>query len=235
MIWQLIRGLNSGANSDAIVSLLIQLAAVLVVMLVCLPFHEFAHAWMAKRQGDDTAFMHGRLTLNPAKHLDLIGTLMFLVVGFGFAKPVPVNPRKLRNYKKGMLLTALAGPASNLILAFPLALFSSVAFFVDMRVDSDISAMAFLFFDHVLMFNIFLMVFNMIPVPPLDGFAVLDFFLPYRASLFIGRYTHIIRWVFIALVIFGAFSWIIRFAAWPIYLGINGLFRFLVGAVFALF
>jgi len=229
MIWRLIQGGLSGPGAP---TLLIELAAIIVVMLLCLPFHEFAHAWMAKRMGDNTAQMHGRLTLDPIKHLDIWGLVMFLAVGFGFAKPVPVNPRNFKNRKKGMLLTSLAGPASNLILSFPLALFAGVAFHVNWRFPSETMELVAVFFAMVLMYNIFLMVFNMLPIPPLDGFSVLDFFLPPRASLFINQYARVIQMVFFGLMILGTFSWIISFFARPIYRGFLNAAIALVGVFF---
>jgi len=232
MIWRLIRGVGGGAEGADLAYLFVELAAVVAVMLICLPFHEFAHAWMAKRQGDDTAFMHGRLSLDPMKHLDLFGTLMFLVVGFGYAKPVPVNPRKFYKYKKGLLLTSLAGPASNLILAFPLALLSNVAFYVNMRVESDAALMVAAFLNYVLLYNIFLMVFNMLPIPPLDGFAIVEVLLPARASMLVNRYAQYIRYAFFVLVLLGVFSGVIRFFAVPIFIGVDTIFKLLVGLLF---
>ncbi|MCL1952905.1 MAG: site-2 protease family protein, partial [Oscillospiraceae bacterium] len=119
MLWRLIGMLKGDMSAMDMSGLMVEFAATAAVVLLCLPVHECAHAWTAKKLGDDTAWMHGRLTLNPSKHLDLFGTLMILVVGFGYAKPVPVNPRNFKNgkYKRGMALTAAAGPLSNLILA----------------------------------------------------------------------------------------------------------------------
>lgn len=212
MIWRLIQGWGT----ESMPALLMQLAAIVVVMFTALPFHEFAHAWMAKKMGDNTAQMHGRLTLDPFKHLDAMGALMLLVVGFGFAKPVPVNPRNFHNRKKGMLFTALAGPAANLVLAIPFALVLSVAMIALAASPSDFTLLFFTFALHLLRLNIFLMVFNLIPMPPLDGFQIIDFFLPVQASLWVHRNTHIIRWIFFGLVIFGLFTPIISFVASPI-------------------
>ena len=103
--------------TDQIIYLLYQTTIRLVVLLTALPFHEFAHAWAADKLGDPTARYQGRLTLNPFKHLDLMGSLLMLVAGFGWAKPVPINPRNFKNPKTGMALSAAAGPLSNLLLA----------------------------------------------------------------------------------------------------------------------
>jgi len=202
MIWQLFRGLDA----ETLPFVLVQLAAAITVMLLCLSFHEFAHAWMAKKMGDDTAQMHGRLTMDPFKHMDPFGALLFLVIGVGYAKPVPVNPRKFRNRKKGTLLVSLAGPGSNLLLAFPLALLLSATMVLHVLVADEITQLVVMYAQYVLWFNIMLMIFNLLPVPPLDGFHVLDLLLPMRASLRISQYMHIIRWVFLGAILFAAFS-----------------------------
>jgi len=162
------------------------LAARVFVIIFCLSVHEYAHAWAAKKLGDNTAWMHGRLTLNPAKHLDLIGTLMIFVVGFGYAKPVPVNPRnfKNRNYKKGMALVAAAGPLSNLIMAL---LFYGLSYLTLLIQSPDVYFIVATFAHSIVSLNITLALFNLLPIPPLDGSRILDLFLPPKASMFIAR------------------------------------------------
>ena len=110
MLFDLLRG---GFSADLIINLL---SRVFVVFCI-LPIHEFAHAWVANKLGDDTARLKGRLTIAPMAHIDLMGALMIFLAGFGYAKPVPVNPRRFKNPRKGMALTALAGPVSNILLA----------------------------------------------------------------------------------------------------------------------
>ena len=104
---------NDGSFFDA----LIIVGMYAIILFVALPFHEMAHAFMANKLGDSTARWNGRLTMNPLRHLDILGSAMILIVGIGYAKPVPVNPNNFRNPRKGMALTALAGPVSNLIMA----------------------------------------------------------------------------------------------------------------------
>ena len=111
MIFDIIR---NGFSLEVLVSLMARVFVIFCVM----PIHEFAHAFVAYKLGDDTARLSGRLTLNPLAHIDLVGALMIFLVGFGYAKPVPVNPRNFKNPKGGMAATALAGPISNLIMAF---------------------------------------------------------------------------------------------------------------------
>ena len=130
------------------------------VLLFALVFHEFSHGWVANKLGDPTAKYAGRLTLNPMAHLDLFGSLMILFVGFGWAKPVPVDSRYLANPRTDMMKIAFAGPASNLLLAFIAG--SLIRLTGNMGV---LSSMLIMFAQ----INIMLAVFNMIPIPPLDG------------------------------------------------------------------
>jgi len=186
MIWQII-GMFSGEYTEIqMANLLAQLAARVFVIIFCFSVHEYAHAWAAKKLGDNTAWMHGRLTLNPAKHLDLIGTLMIFVVGFGYAKPVPVNPRNFKNrgYKKGMALVAAAGPLSNLIMAL---LFYGLSYLTLLIQSPDVYFIVLTFARGIVSLNITLALFNLLPIPPLDGSRILDLFLPPKASMFIAR------------------------------------------------
>ena len=140
------------------IEVLILLIPVLVFALV---FHEFSHAWVANKLGDPTARYSGRLTLNPLAHLDPFGSLMILFVGFGWAKPVPVDSRYLANPRVDMMKIAFAGPAANLLLAFVGGTIIRTGL-----VDGSITLMILLRFTQI---NIMLAVFNMIPIPPLDG------------------------------------------------------------------
>jgi len=135
------------------------------VLMFALCFHEFSHAFVAYILGDDTAQRQGRLTLNPLAHLDPIGSLMILLVGFGWAKPVPVNPMKLNDRYYGMIKVAFAGPASNLLLAFIGGCLVRLINSFDIPVNETFS-MAIGYFLHI---NIALAIFNLIPVAPLDG------------------------------------------------------------------
>ena len=136
------------------------LVLLIPVLLFALVFHEFSHGWVANKLGDPTAKYAGRLTLNPMAHLDLFGSLMILFVGFGWAKPVPVDSRYLANPRTDMMKIAFAGPASNLLLAFIAG--SLIRLSGNMGV---LSSMLIMF----VQINIMLAVFNMIPIPPLDG------------------------------------------------------------------
>ncbi len=150
-----------------------QIIVLLIPALVfSLSFHEFAHAWMAYRLGDSTAARMGRLTLNPMSHLDPIGSLALLLMGFGWAKPVPVDPRYLENPRQDMVKVAAAGPISNIILAIIAALVLRLLF--DTNLLSNSIKTFFIIFMQI---NITLAVFNLLPVSPLDGSQILSPFL----------------------------------------------------------
>ena len=154
--------------------MLFNLPAQILVLLIpslmfALSFHEFSHAWMAKKCGDDTAANLGRLSLNPLAHLDPIGSLMILFVGFGWAKPVPVNSFSLNNPRKDMMKIAAAGPASNVLLA----LIASLIFRASNIIGLNLDYLLFYF----IQINISLAVFNMIPISPLDGSQIFTGYL----------------------------------------------------------
>ena len=136
------------------------LVLLIPVLLFALVFHEFSHGWVANKLGDPTAKYAGRLTLNPMAHLDLFGSLMILFVGFGWAKPVPVDSRYLANPRTDMMKIAFAGPASNLLLAFIAGLI------IRLTGNMGVLSSMLIMFAQI---NIMLAVFNMIPIPPLDG------------------------------------------------------------------
>ena len=136
------------------------LVLLIPVLLFALVFHEFAHGWVANKLGDPTAKYAGRLTLNPIAHLDMFGSLMILFVGFGWAKPVPVDPRYLANPRTDMMKIAFAGPAANLLLAFITGILIRATGYL-----GPFTTMMIMFTQ----INIMLAVFNMIPIPPLDG------------------------------------------------------------------
>ena len=155
-----------------------------VAILLCLIIHEVSHGLASYHLGDPTAKMNNRLSLNPLRHLDLFGTLMMVVVGFGWAKPVPVDPRYFKKPKQGMALTALAGPVSNFVLAFISALaVNGLMGAVSVKGEGTALITAARFFYLLVLLNIGLGIFNLIPFPPLDGSKVLAMFLPDRAYI----------------------------------------------------
>jgi len=155
------------------------LISAIVTLLIAFTFHEFAHAWTAKKFGDDTAERAGRLTLNPLSHLDPFGSLMLIFVGFGWAKPVPVDMYALRrNSRIAPLLVSLSGPFTNLLLAGLAAIPLRLNLFPYQTVSSNILPTPYYFLYFFLITNLGLMVFNLLPVPPLDGHEIVNFLLP---------------------------------------------------------
>lgn len=160
-------------------------AVLVVVLLYSLALHELGHAWVADQMGDKTARHLGRVTLNPLKHLDPIGTLLLLIVGFGWARPVPIRPDRFRNYRLGMFLVSIAGVAVNLLIAF-LSLVALAGAGVTLsnlaqifpQPDGSLSAPLLYGLFLAARINVILVVFNLLPIPPLDGSKVLQAFAP---------------------------------------------------------
>ncbi len=196
--------------------LLIFLASYVLLVLVMLPVHELAHAWMATKLGDDTPRWHGRLTFNPFAHLDLWGTLMLVLFGFGYAKPVPVNPRNFRNPRRDMALVALAGPVSNLLMAMVVLLLFRVLKLLPVTSGAALMIGATLV-NIVVPINIGLAVFNLLPIPPLDGSRIFSAFLPSRWAFWMAQHEHQIRILLIILLATGALSTPINFLSERVY------------------
>jgi Zn-dependent protease len=191
MIWQLLQGDYEG------------FVFVGIVLVVAVSLHEFGHALAADIQGDHTARLAGRLTLNPLRHLDPVGTLAVVLVGFGWGKPVPFSPPALRNRRLGPAIVALAGPSMNLVLAIGAAILVGL-----LDVDPLLRSGRFLLL--FLSLNVLLALFNLLPFPPLDGSRILSVFLPpdrQNLLFFLDRWGVLIL---MALVFLGVISWVLR-------------------------
>jgi len=147
-------------------------------ILIALTFHEFAHGYVAYRMGDPTAKYNGRLTLNPMAHLDPMGTIMIFLIHFGWAKPVPVDPRYLGNPKRDMMWIAAAGPLMNMALALVSGII--IRIFMGIGPSSEAAMTVFTMIQYSLYINLALAFFNLLPIPPLDGSKILAGLLPHR-------------------------------------------------------
>ncbi len=210
-------------------SFLIFALSSLVVIFLTLPVHEWAHGFAASKLGDPTAKFRGRLTLNPFAHIDYIGALMIIVFGFGWAKPVPINSRYFKNPKLGMAITAFAGPFSNLVLALiALLLFNTVSLALG---GFAIAQYVLLFLYFIIKINISLAVFNLVPIPPLDGSKILNAVLPDRIYFKIMQYEQYFFIVIIVLLYTGILSIPLNFLSNYILTGL----KFLADLPFKLF
>ncbi len=179
--------------------------------LLALTVHEYAHGWVSEKLGDPTPRLQGRLTLNPLYHLDIYGTILMILTGFGWAKPVRVNARYYKDFKKGMALTAAAGPIANFLLAivglFVGFLISYLMISLGVNEGAIYTVVDIAYFFAVR--NLCFMVFNLIPFPPLDGFKVAGLFIPGKLYYQILRYEHYIMYALMFLALIGAFDFII--------------------------
>lgn len=178
-------------------TLMINLFSRLFVIFCTMPIHEYAHALIATKLGDQTPRLSGRLTLNPMAHISPLGALMIVLCGFGYAKPVSVNPRNFKDSKKGMALTAIAGPISNLIMGFLFVFLSELFYNLE---PSLLTSSFYYFFYFAAVVNVNLAVFNLLPIPPLDGSRILQLLIPakyYYKFLEYERYIVIVVFILI--------------------------------------
>lgn len=184
-------------NNYGLSEIIIMLISSLAVVFITLPIHEWAHGFVSTKLGDPTPRYQGRLTLNPMAHFDLMGALGILLLGIGWAKPVQVNARYYKNPKWGMALVALAGPVSNVILAFLVLLIGNILLFTGLT-SIAIVEQAYYFLFYIATISVSLAVFNLIPIPPFDGSRVLFVFLPQKYYFKIMQYE---RYIFIGIFI----------------------------------
>lgn len=181
---------------------LTQILAILVIVFLVLPFHEWAHAFTASKLGDTSIKYRGRLTLNPLAHVDPIGALALLLFGFGWAKPVPVDTRNFKKPKLYMGIVALMGPVANIIAAIAGGLiFQAIGKFAPaFFTGQGLGYYVYLFLSFYVQINVSLAVFNLLPIPPLDGSKILFVFLPDKAVAWFYRYQQIISIILLALL-----------------------------------
>lgn len=214
-----------------------QIPAILVsilVVLLSLSFHEMSHALASLALGDRTAKNLGRVSMNPIRHLDPIGTICMLLCGFGWAKPVPVNARNFKNPKYGMAITSLAGPFSNLVLAFfGLICYRICISLFHIQVSSEILTIvldlivAFFYYLHIM--NLQLALFNLLPVPPLDGSRIMFIILPSKYYFSVMKYERIISFIILALLWTGLLATPLTLLSGLISNGMNSLINLIVG------
>ena len=216
-------------DTNALFSLVLTLPAV----LIAITFHEFAHAFAADKLGDDTPRRQGRLTLNPLAHLDPVGSVMLVFAGFGWGKPVEINPSNFKrtiSMSKGEAIVAIAGPLMNLLLAIIFTfLYFIIVKFATAFCLTQIGLIILTLIQTTIIINIGLGVFNLIPLPPLDGSKVLKHFLPYKVRDWFVRYSQVFYIIFVVLWVTDLAGIIISPVISAVYTGIVSLIGHLFG------
>ena len=192
----------------------LQIITKILIIFLVLPIHECAHAWAAHKMGDETAAYSGRLTLNPLAHIDILGALCLLITGFGWAKPVPINPLKFKKQRFGIAITAAAGPLSNLAVSFiAMIIYRSVlslpggsGYFLSSAGDITGGFVILYILQFFILVNIGLAIFNLIPIPPLDGSKIISYFTSAKLDRWIYEHQLIVNAVFFAVIITGILS-----------------------------
>ena len=209
-----------GGSVDPL-SVLVEVLATVAIIILILPFHEFAHGWAAYKLGDPTAKYAGRLTFNPLASVEPMGAAALLLFGFGWAKPVPVDSRYFRNPRRDMALVALAGPAANLLASFV----GSLLFYLVLALAPYNTVVHYIlvFLDYYAFINAVLAVFNLVPIPPLDGSKILASFLSDRARYTFYQYQNILSTIGIVLLASSALDGPIAMVQNVVYGGVSWL------------
>lgn len=195
----------------------------ILIIFMVLPIHEYAHAFAARKLGDRTAENMGRLSLNPITHIDPIGAICLLLTGFGWAKPVPINPNRFKKIKSGTIITALAGPLSNIIVGYiGLVIYKVVVYIVSADITQTIYYVE-LIISYFVIINLSLAIFNLLPIPPLDGSRVLTTFLPLKYQWKIQEYQMYISLAFLVIIFSGILDYPLNFLRNILFNGIDFL------------
>lgn len=202
----------------------------LPIIFIAITVHEYAHGYAALKMGDPTAKLSGRLSMNPLAHMDIVGALSMLIFGFGWAKPVPINPNNFKNHKKGTVIVSLAGPISNLFLAF----LGSVLYGIFRRIgfgnfSAQFSEIFYGLLAQLILLNVCFGIFNLVPFPPLDGAKIVGAFLPYKTYFKIMQYERYAFPILIVLMYFGIFDKILGVLITPIVSSLNALIALIAG------
>lgn len=216
--------LLGGGDAASIIQTLI---ARIIVLMTAIPVHEYAHAWAAEKMGDHTARYYRRMSLNPLDHIDPIGALMILLLGVGFARPVPINSMNFRNHKAGVVVTSLAGPASNIVMALLSMVAAKLIAMAYYATGLTFLVGIFRVFLFMVSINLSLAVFNLLPLPPLDGWHAVSPMLPRELYWKIQPYEQQIVWVVLLLVWMGGLNGVIGFFVRFLYLMLDKMTFFL--------
>ncbi len=193
---------SGNRTNDDIISVVLSFFSVLVIIFVVFPIREYFRGFVAKKLGDDTPEMAGKLTMNPFAHIDPMGALAMFLFRIGWPKPTPINISRCRNVKPrtALVLTSLSGPVANILLSYILLIIYKILW---LNMVNDIVNCIALGLAITIQINIFLAVFNLIPIPPFDGFSILATVLPAKAVYFMEKNQQIIYLIFFALLMFG--------------------------------